>query len=54
MYATEVKVELSYAIGHDKPIQATAIINYDSGWARMLSILKIMIYPLMELLSIFN
>ena len=32
--AKEVKVELSYAIGHDRPIQATAIITYDSGWGK--------------------
>ena len=32
--AKEVKVELSYAIGHNRPIQATAIITYDSGWGK--------------------
>jgi S-adenosylmethionine synthetase len=30
--AKEVKVELSYAIGHDQPIQATAILNQGKGW----------------------
>lgn len=38
--AKEVKVELSYAIGHDKPIQATAIINYDSGWGKDVKYIK--------------
>tara|TARA_R110002060_G_scaffold19422_1_gene26460 strand:+ start:4392 stop:5363 length:972 start_codon:yes stop_codon:yes gene_type:complete len=30
--AQEAKVELSYAIGHDQPIQATAILNQGKGW----------------------
>jgi S-adenosylmethionine synthetase len=30
--AKEVKVELSYAIGYDQPLQATAILNFGSGW----------------------
>tara|TARA_R100000963_G_C4642553_1_gene106221 strand:- start:675 stop:1646 length:972 start_codon:yes stop_codon:yes gene_type:complete len=30
--AKEVKVELSYAIGYDQPIQATAILNQGKGW----------------------
>ncbi len=32
--AKEVKIELSYAIGYDQPIQATAILNYGQGWEK--------------------
>ena len=32
--AHEVKIELSYAIGYDRPIQATAILNYGGGWTK--------------------
>ena len=29
-----LKIELSYAIGYDQPIQATAILNYGQGWEK--------------------
>jgi len=32
--AKEVKVELSYAIGYDQPLQATAILNFGKGWEK--------------------
>lgn len=42
--AHEVKIELSYAIGYDRPIQATAILNYGGGWTK--NVLEINDYDL--------